>query len=99
MDQNVQLIQVTRDYGNLPRTMLSNIHQAFMNILANAIDTLEASAPKTYQETKENPNRITIQTSIIDSEWVKIAISDMERGVADLLQTHLLIHFHYESDR
>jgi signal transduction histidine kinase len=79
-------IQVIRDYSNLPLVECypSQLNQVFMNILANAIDALEeASAHQTYQETKESPNRIMIQTSIIDSKWVKIAISDNGTGMPE----------------
>ncbi|WP_174708014.1 sensor histidine kinase [Nostoc sp. TCL240-02] len=42
-----------------------------MNILTNAIDALE----QTIDNELPLPN-ITIRTSLIDSEWVKIAITD-----------------------
>jgi two-component system, NtrC family, sensor kinase len=79
-------IQVIRDYSSLPLVECypGQINQAFMNILANAIDALEeANAKRTYQEIKENPSQITIRTSIIDSKWVKIAISDNGTGMPE----------------
>jgi signal transduction histidine kinase len=50
-------IQVTRDYGNLPLVQCypSQLNQAFMNILANAIDTLEKSA---YNKLIKKPRKI-----------------------------------------
>ena len=89
-------IEVTRNYGNLPLVECypSQLNQAFMNILANAIDTLEeASANQTYQETKANPNRITIQTSIIGSKWVKIAISDNGTGMPESVRKRIFDPF------
>ena len=89
-------IQVIRDYGNLPliECYPGQINQAFMNILANAIDALEeANVKRTYQELKENPNQITIRTAMIDSKWVKIAISDNGMGMPESVQKRLFDPF------
>jgi two-component system NtrC family sensor kinase len=89
-------IQVIRDYGNLPliECYPGQINQAFMNILANAIDALEeANVKRTYQELKENPNLITIRTAMIDSKWVKIAISDNGTGMPESVQKRLFDPF------
>ncbi|MEG4231658.1 ATP-binding protein [Microcoleus sp. Pol11C3] len=89
-------IQVIRDYGNLPliECYPGQINQAFMNILANAIDALEeANVKRTYQELKENPNLITIRTTMIDSKWVKIAISDNGMGMPESVQKRLFDPF------
>ena len=89
-------IQVIRDYGNLPliECYPGQINQVFMNILANAIDALEeANVKRTYQELKENPNLITIRTAMIDSKWVKIAISDNAMGMPESVQKRLFDPF------
>lgn len=89
-------IQVIRDYSNLPliECYPGQINQAFMNILANAIDALEeANLKRTYQELKENPNLITIRTAMIDSKWVKIAISDNGMGMPESVQKRLFDPF------
>jgi signal transduction histidine kinase len=89
-------IQVIRDYGNLPliECYPGQINQVFMNILANAIDALEeANVKRTYQELKENPNLITIRTAMIDSKWVKIAISDNGTGMSESVQKRLFDPF------
>ena len=89
-------IQVIRDYGNIPliECYPGQINQAFMNILANAIDALEeANVKRTYQELKENPNLITIRTGMIDSKWVKITISDNGTGMSESVQKHLFDPF------
>ncbi|MEG4212129.1 ATP-binding protein [Microcoleus sp. S13_B4] len=89
-------IQVIRDYGNLPliECYPGQINQVFMNILANAIDALEeANVKRTYQEIKENPNLITIRTAMIDSKWVKIAISDNGMGMPESVQKRLFDPF------
>jgi signal transduction histidine kinase len=89
-------IQVIRDYGNLPliECYPGQINQAFMNILANAIDALEeANVKRTYQELKENPNLINIRTAMIDSKWVKIAISDNGTGMSESVQKRIFDPF------
>ena len=89
-------IQVIRDYGNLPliECYPGQINQVFMNILANAIDALEeANVKRTYQEIKENPNLITIRTAMIDSKWVRIAISDNGMGMPESVHKRLFDPF------
>lgn len=89
-------IQVIRDYGNLPliECYPGQINQVFMNILANAIDALEeANVKRTCQELKENPNLIRIRTALIDSKWVKIAISDNGMGMPESVQKRLFDPF------
>jgi signal transduction histidine kinase len=89
-------IQVIRNYSNLPliECYPGQINQVFMNILANAIDALEeANVKRTYQELKENPNLITIRTALIDSKWVKIAISDNGMGMPESVQKRLFDPF------
>lgn len=89
-------IQVIRDYANLPliECYPGQINQVFMNILANAIDALEeANVKRTYQELQENPNQITIRTALIDSKWVKIAISDNGMGMPESVHKRLFDPF------
>lgn len=89
-------IQVDRDYGNLPlvKCYPGQLNQAFMNILANAIDALEeANAERTYQQGQRNSNHIVIRTSIIDSNWVQIAISDNGIGMSESVQKHIFDPF------
>lgn len=89
-------IEVIRDYGDLPTVECDpgQINQVFMNILANAIDALEeAHWERSDQQIKDNPSQITIRTSIIDSEWVKIAISDNGIGVSKSVCKHIFDPF------
>ncbi|NDJ22578.1 HAMP domain-containing protein [Nostoc sp. B(2019)] len=89
-------IQVIRDYGSLPLVECypGQINQAFMNILANAIDALEeTNAKRTYEEIKENPSQIIIRTSMIDSNWIKIAISDNGIGMTESVHKRIFDPF------
>ena len=79
-------IQVIKEYGAIPlvECFAGQLNQVFMNILVNAIDALEEGNNKrSYQEIKANPNQITIRTSVIDNEWVKIAIADNGPGMSE----------------
>jgi two-component system, NtrC family, sensor kinase len=52
-----------------------------MNILANAIDALEELNTKRVAcSIEKHPCCITIRT-VVDSEWVKIAIADNGKGI------------------
>ncbi|MBW4542373.1 MAG: HAMP domain-containing protein [Myxacorys chilensis ATA2-1-KO14] len=89
-------IQVVRDYSSLPPVECypGQLNQAFMNILANAIDALdEANVNRTYQEIQENPSQITIRTSTIDSKWIRIEISDNGMGMPESVQKRIFEPF------
>jgi len=76
-------IQVIKEYGELPEVdcFPSQLNQAFMNILANAIDAFEeVNQGKTYAEIEVNPNCITICTSIV-KEQVTIQLKDNGCGM------------------
>ncbi|MEM1291855.1 MAG: ATP-binding protein [Cyanobacteria bacterium P01_H01_bin.162] len=77
-------IQVVKDYATLRpvECYAGLLNQVFMNILVNALDAI---ADKTKNYTAEqhlaNPGRITLQTSVIDQEWVQITIADNGLGI------------------
>lgn len=80
------VIEIVRDYGKLPLVECypAQLNQVFMNILANAIDALEeGNLERTYQEIKDNPSQITIQTSLNDADWIKISIADNGHGMSE----------------
>ncbi|MDX2096468.1 MAG: response regulator [Leptolyngbyaceae cyanobacterium bins.59] len=77
-------IQIVQEYGQLPlvECYAGSLNQVFMNILANAIDALEeVSTHHTSAENQAHPGRITIQTTMIDSQWVQITIADNGTGI------------------
>lgn len=77
-------IQVMQEYGQLPlvECYAGALNQVFMNILANAIDALEElSAKRTYPDNQNHPGQITIRTTMIDAQWVQIAIADNGVGI------------------
>ena len=89
-------IQVVRDYGNLVNVecYAGQLNQVFMNILVNALDALEeVNTKRTYQEIQDNPSQIAIRTSVIDSQWVKIAFADNGPGIPDSIQKQIFNPF------
>ncbi|NJR24596.1 MAG: PAS domain S-box protein [Richelia sp. CSU_2_1] len=77
-------IEIVKEYGNLPKVecYAGQLNQVFMNILANAIDALEEYNSKRYsREIYAKPNKITIVTSLVNSETVKIQIADNGKGI------------------
>ncbi|MEG4801634.1 ATP-binding protein [Microcoleus sp. ARI1-B5] len=66
----------------------------FMNIIANAIDALDAACVgRTFAELKANPGRITISTSrSIDLQTVSIRIKDNRPGMPDSVRLRIFDH-------
>ncbi|HEY9878415.1 MAG TPA: ATP-binding protein [Leptolyngbyaceae cyanobacterium] len=87
-------IQVVREYDDLPSVECypGQLNQAFMNILANAIDALEEATTQQLQESKKKPE-ITIRTSRVDANWVKIVISDNGMGMPEYIHQRIFDPF------
>ncbi|MEG4571436.1 AAA family ATPase [Microcoleus sp. N3A4] len=87
-------IEVVKDYGNLPaiNCFPGQLNQVFINILANAIDALEESnIGRSFAQIKANPNRITIQTYLVDNQ-VKITIADNGKGMSESVKSKTFDH-------
>ncbi|MEB3214342.1 MAG: ATP-binding protein [Leptolyngbyaceae bacterium] len=81
---NRPAIQVVRNYADLPlvECYCGQINQVFMNILSNAIDTLEErTAQNIKQGLHSGVSRIIIQTKLVDSSRIKISIIDNGLGM------------------
>ncbi|MEW5856211.1 MAG: ATP-binding protein, partial [Cyanobacteriota bacterium] len=64
-------IQILKEYGNLPpvECYAGQLNQVFLNILSNAIDTLnDYDKERSPDEIRNHPSRIAIQTSIVSSQ-------------------------------
>ena len=85
---NISRINVIRNYGSLPvvECYPGQLNQVFMNILVNAIDALE-------ELNTDRANCITIKTSVVDSNWVKIAIVDNGPGIPESIQQQIFNPF------
>lgn len=102
-------IQVHKHYGTLPpvECYAGQLNQVFMNILANAIDSLSDSTAlwKQVQEQGDSDVQvldsllkrplptILIHTSIVDMQWVKIAIADNGSGMPPAVQARIFDPF------
>lgn len=99
-------IQVIKEYGVLPSVecYAGQLNQVFMNILANAIDALEESVVSGQwsvvnaevtdkgQQTNDIPT-IRISTSVIGSNWIKMAIADNGMGMSEKTQQQIFNPF------
>ncbi|MEO1560369.1 MAG: ATP-binding protein, partial [Cyanobacteria bacterium J06632_19] len=88
-------IDVVKKYEELPlvKCYSGQLNQAFMNLLANAIDALdESNQGKTYVEIEKNPNVITIRTSA-DKDKVTIRIADNGPGMPEEVRSKLFNAF------
>lgn len=87
-------IEVVTHYGDLPKINCfpGQLNQVFMNIIANAIDALDASNQGlTFAEIKVNPNRITIQTTF-ESHQATIQIADNGTGMTEAVKQRIFDH-------
>jgi signal transduction histidine kinase len=89
-------IKIMRNYTKLPlvECYAGQLNQVFMNILANAIDALEnVNAKRTVQEINDNLSQITIQTSLVNEQWVEIRISDNGCGIPENVKKQIFDPF------
>ncbi len=89
-------IEVIQDYAKLPLVECypGQLNQVMMNLLANAIDALEEGTTKrTFQETQDHPSQITIRTSLLNNQWVKIAIADNGPGIPEDIKERIFDPF------
>ena len=87
-------IEVITDYGTFPEVECfpGQLNQVFMNILANAIDALdESNTGRSFEEIKDNPNQITIKTSV-ENKGVKISIADNGQGMNESVKQKIFDH-------
>ncbi len=92
-------IHVMRDYADLPLVECypGQLNQVLMNVLANAIDALEAVSEKQAvekQTVEVAPTlQITIRTTLIDQQWVKIAVADNGLGIPESVKKQIFDPF------
>ncbi|WP_414562160.1 MULTISPECIES: sensor histidine kinase [unclassified Anabaena] len=86
-------IEIIKDYSDLPQVECypGPLNQVFMNILVNAIDALEDSFHKA--QTTFDKFTITIRTSVINHQWVEIAIADNGTGIPDQVKQRIFDPF------
>lgn len=89
-------IEIVKQYGEIPTVacFVGQLNQVFINLLANAIDALEeASTQRSPQELQANPNRIVIQTGVVnEGRSVSVRIADNGVGMPDEVKQHIFDH-------
>ncbi|HBB32186.1 MAG TPA: hypothetical protein DDZ80_14815 [Cyanobacteria bacterium UBA8803] len=83
-------IQVIKEYGQLPAVLCypGQLNQVFMNLLSNAIDTLEES-----QSSEQRSPRIEIRTQLITPDKIAISIADNGSGIPPEVQQQMFDPF------
>jgi two-component system, NtrC family, sensor kinase len=86
-------IEVIKDYSDLPLVECypGPLNQALMNILVNAIDALEDAFYAGFMNLKKPT--ISIRTSVIDTQWVEIAIADNGLGIPEEIKQRIFDPF------
>jgi PAS domain S-box-containing protein len=89
-------IKIVKQYGDLPlvECFSGQLNQVFMNILANAIDSIEESIHgRDFAEIKANPNTITVTTEVgEDNQTVVIKIKDSGKGMSEEVKARIFNH-------
>jgi predicted ATPase/signal transduction histidine kinase/tRNA A-37 threonylcarbamoyl transferase component Bud32 len=83
-DSGNSKIKIIKNYGCLPLVDCypSQLNQAFMNLLANAIDALEEyNSVRSLAETQINPAYIKITTELLEENSLLIRIADNGLGM------------------
>ncbi|MFQ4143048.1 AAA family ATPase [Chlorogloeopsis sp. ULAP02] len=89
-------IQVIKEYKKMPEVTCyaGQLNQVFMNILSNAIDTLEEKINNSKDINSPNLNLIIlISTQLIDNHRVKIRIADNGLGMPELIKSKIFDPF------
>lgn len=90
-------IQVVKAYADdlLPVECYAGLlNQVFMNILANAIDAIdEIERREAPQKWLKEEGHITLKTSLINSQWIRISISDTGSGIPSAVQQQIFNPF------
>ena len=89
-------IEVIKEYGNLPKVQCyaGQLNQVFMNILNNAIDSIEEYNKERSQEDIQNHvSTIWIYTKVLDNNSVMIRIVDNGCGMTQEVRRRLFDPF------
>ncbi|MBW4537740.1 MAG: HAMP domain-containing protein [Myxacorys chilensis ATA2-1-KO14] len=89
---NGHTIELIKEYGELPKIECypGQLNQVFMNLLTNAIDALEDAILNTEQPASP---QITIRTTRLDTEWIRISITDNGSGIPESVKAKLFDPF------
>lgn len=94
-------IRVVKDYAELPlvQCYAGQMNQVFLNIISNAIDSLEEAVLNEEwigkQKARNQPidPQIAIHTEQLDARWIRIRIADNGLGIPAEVQAHIFDPF------
>lgn len=88
-------IKIIKDYANLPLVECypGQLNQVFMNILVNAIDSLESRFAIDSLESNIQSPQITITTNLTNHQEVQISITDNAQGMSETTKQKLFDPF------
>lgn len=85
-------IAVIKEYGQLPpvECCAGQLNQVFMNVLSNAIDSLEGyNQQRSFEDSIKQPGRIRVSTEVNDHNWVTIRIANNGLEISEDAKTRL----------
>ncbi len=84
------VIQVKRIFSELPKVecYAGQLNQVFMNILVNAIDAIEDA-----QQQLDYSPEITIETTVLDNNWIAISIMNSGPAIPEEIRSRLFDPF------
>ncbi|MEB3338155.1 MAG: PAS domain S-box protein [Leptolyngbyaceae bacterium] len=89
-------IQVIKEYGELPQVecYAGQLNQVFMNILSNALDSLEErDTQRSADAIQQAPSTIHISTRMLGDHQVAIQFTDNGTGIPESVQNRLFDPF------
>lgn len=88
-------IQVVKNYGDLPlvECYAGQINQVFMNLISNAIESLDSQHESLPHESNIRRRQITITTEVIALHRVAIRIADNGNGITPAVKAKLFDPF------
>lgn len=89
-------IEIIKNYAELPKVecYTGQLNQVFMNILNNAIDSLEKlNQEHNLEEIKTDPSAIAIRTEVVNPDLVAISIKDNGLGMSDSVRKRIFDPF------
>ncbi|MGB3204602.1 MAG: ATP-binding protein [Crinalium sp.] len=105
-NDEIRNVEIIKDYGKLPlvECYAGQLNQVFMNIIANAIDALEAGVSKTMGDDSQGQHptpTIKISTEVSErtsenntsTSWITIRIADNGTGISEELQLRIFDPF------
>ena len=89
-------IKVIKNYSDLPlvQCYAGQLNQVFMNIISNAIDSIESyNNRRSLAEIQNHPGQIKIYTELTDNNQIQIRIIDNGQGIPESIKNKLFDPF------